>query len=194
VSTAPTTPTKPAAPVKTTKKRARTSRATVPPVASSGPVTPSTPFIGTGYDMGALIPFAGYDNGGADIGFHTPVAGGGIALGYSASQQTSIVYHAVAGEWMNYTINLSAAAPQTLFVKAGATQPGGTFHFEIDGQRIGGSVRVPFTGSDDSSPTLTAGKHIVRVVMDAVSSNGTVGNFSWFSVGSPTTSVAVGTR
>ena len=66
---------------------------------------------------------------------------------------------------------------------------GGTFHVEVDGADKTGAMVVPNTGAWQAWKTVTrtgvslsAGTHVVRVVMDADGSGGSVANFNWFKV------------
>ena len=78
-----------------------------------------------------------------------------------------------------YTIQVRVASPGT----------GGTFHLELDGISLTGSLTVPDTGdwqlwTTMSAPaaSLAAGTHVLRLAMDSVGSSGWVGNFNWVSL------------
>jgi len=61
---------------------------------------------------------------------------------------------------------------------------------EVDGADVTGTMTVPMTGAWTTWTTMTktgvalsAGPHVIRVVMDTNGGNGTsVANFNWFTV------------
>ena len=59
----------------------------------------------------------------------------------------------------------------------------------MDGADVTGPLQIPNTGSayvwqtvSKAGVSLSAGRHVVRVVMDAEGSNGWVGNFDWLNL------------
>lgn len=91
-----------------------------------------------------------------------------------------------AGEWLNYAVNVTSAGTYTMTARVASAGAGGTFHVEMDGTNVSGTMTVPNTGAWStyaiiSAPvTLTAGDHTMKIVMD---SNGattaSVGNINW---------------
>jgi len=95
-----------------------------------------------------------------------------------------------AGEWLEYTINVTAGGAYPLAVRVANIGTGAKFHVEVDGVDKTGAVAVPDTGGwqtwESISPgslTLTAGQHIIRFVFDVVGTTGGVGNYNWFMLG-----------
>jgi len=95
--------------------------------------------------------------------------------------------HAVSrtqpGEWMAYTVTVERAGVYALGARV-ASAGGGTFHIEVDGVDKTGPLAVPDTGAQDSWQDishdhifLSAGRHVLRVVMDSASPHGHVGDF-----------------
>jgi Carbohydrate binding module (family 6) len=120
----------------------------------------------------------------------TTDAGGGFDVG-----------HVQVGEWMKYTINVTAQGTYVIQQRV-ASLTGGTFHFEVDGTTVGGEMTLPNTGGwqnfmtvSSSSFSLTAGQHVVRLVMDsAVNAGQDIGNFNWFKfTAAPTEAAFSGT-
>ena len=108
--------------------------------------------------------------------------GGGDGVGYN-------IAWVKATEWLNYTVTIPATATYSFDVRVACTGSGGSFHIEVDGANKTGSIAVPNTGGWQAWTTvtktgisLTAGTHVVKVVMDANSSSGSVGNFNWFVI------------
>ena len=90
-------------------------------------------------------------------------AGGGYSLGYVSS-----------GEWLAYRCRRPATADYTLDARVASAGPGGAFHVEVDGIDVTGAMVVPNTGGWQTWQTiaapgipLTAGPHLVRVVVDS---------------------------
>jgi hypothetical protein len=90
---------------------------------------------------------------------------------------------------LKYTVKVGAAGTYALDVRVAQETSGGTFHVEVDGVNKTGSIGVPGTGGWHSWRTVTrtgislsAGTHVVRVVMDANAGNGSVANFNWFAI------------
>jgi hypothetical protein len=86
-------------------------------------------------------------------------------------------------------VSVAAAGTYSIDVRVASNGNGGTFHIEVDGANVTGTMTVPNTGAWQTWKTitktgvsLTAGQHVVRVVMDAGGATGSVGNFNWFAV------------
>jgi endonuclease/exonuclease/phosphatase family metal-dependent hydrolase len=90
-----------------------------------------------------------------------------------------------AGEWLNYTVNVTAAGNYTVVARVASAGTGGTFHIELNGSNKTDSMRIPNTGGwqayQDVSVTvqLEAGVQVMRIVYDSNGSTGAVGNISW---------------
>lgn len=148
------------------------------------PVTQS-PYGGTNWAIPGKIEAENYDNGGEGVAFHdlssTNMGGqyrsteavdlescteGGYDLGYVQ-----------AGEWVEYTVNVNQAGSYNLQARVAATVSG-TFHVELDGQNISGPIAVPGTGDwqawttlSVTTPALTTGTKVMRIVIDAAEFN-----------------------
>ena len=166
----------------------------------------STPFSGTPLTLPGTLQAEDFDNGGADVAYYdrTPGNAGGV---YRPTSSVDIAAAAdqgggytlgwvEAGEWLKYSVVVSAAGTYDLEVRVASTQSGGSFHVEANGVNITGPLTVPNTGGWQAWTTvrktgvsLAAGPQVWRLVMD---SNGvtSVGNFNWIrvSAGAATTS------
>lgn len=165
-----------------------------------GPVT-STPYGGTAVALPGTIQAENFDDGGQNVAFSdtslpneggqyrstsvdvesTPDVGGGYNIGWIA-----------AGEWLKYTVNVSAAGTYDLEMRVASSGTGGTFHIEINGANITGSLAIPNTGGWQSWATirktgvsLAAGSQVWRVVFDTVGAGGAVGNLNYIKVVAP---------
>jgi hypothetical protein len=167
----------------------------------------STPFGGTAAPIPGLIEAEDFDDGGQGIAYRdltagnsggqyrqtdvdiatTPDNGGGYILGYVA-----------AGEWLKYTVSVAATGSYTLEARVASAGPGGAFHVEVDGTDVTGPIVVATTGGWQSFQTitrgaipLTAGPHVLQIVIDTNGSTGWWGNLNylrWVSFTSPTAS------
>ena len=120
-----------------------------------------------------------YDTGGPGVGYFDLTAGndggayrdedvdikpsrdGGYAVGWLN-----------AGEWLAYTVDVADAGIYDLRLRVGSAFPGRTFDLEVDGEDVIGSIAVPQLSDWDqyqtigaSAITLTAGRHLLRMVM-----------------------------
>ena len=101
--------------------------------------------------------------------------GGGYVVGWAG-----------AGEWLAYTVNVAAPGTYTFSIRVASDGEGGTFHIAIDGVDRTGPLSVPATGGWDAWTTvtktgvgLTAGTHVLRLVMDSNGATTAVGNFNY---------------
>lgn len=160
--------------------------------------TAQAPYGGTPWPIPGTIQAENYDVGGQGVGYSvTSVNGsangyradgvdlepctdlfGGYDLGWSA-----------AGQWFNYTVNVTAAGSYVVQARVASDGPGGTFHFNVDGVSATAEIGVPDTGGWQfwdtlATPiTLTAGQHVLTLCQDAIGASGDVANVNWFSIG-----------
>ena len=104
----------------------------------------------------------------------TSDAGGGYNVGWMA-----------AGEWLAYSVQVTAGGWSTLEARVAANGAGGTLHVEANGKDITGPLTIPNTGGWQAwttvsrAVTLAAGAQTLRVVVDAAGPTGVVGNLNW---------------
>jgi glucose/arabinose dehydrogenase/type 1 glutamine amidotransferase len=157
----------------------------------------ATPFGGVARAIPGLIQAEDFDDGGQDLAYsdQDPInqggqyraegvdiencsdSGGGYDVGYT-----------LAGEWLNYTVNVTTPGLYRLYTRAASGNGGGTIHVEFGGVDKTGPITIPNTGGRQNFQTLTvlnlvldAGLQSMRVFMDSNSTNGgDIGNFNWF--------------
>jgi hypothetical protein len=163
-----------------------TPTATVTATGSSTPrVTPTpTPTLAPGaVFVPGVIQCENFAPGGEGVGYHA-VNGVDVEAttggGYDVTSTS-------AGEWLSYSAN-ATAGDYVLQVRVASAGVGGTFHIEIGGSNITGSLAVPDTGGGQSWYTLirtvtvpASGIVSMRLVMDTNGANGSTGNFNYFS-------------
>lgn len=155
-------------------------------VTVTNPVVQS-PYGGTVANIPGKIEAERYDLGGQGVSFNdlttgnsgnafradnvdieaTTDVGGGYNVGWVS-----------AGEWLEYAVNVTAAGSYNLEVRVASINSGRTFHVEMDGANISGTIAVPNTGGWQawqsvtiSNINLTAGQKVMRVVMDGADFN-----------------------
>lgn len=154
----------------------------------------STTAAVTGASVPGQIEAEDYDAGGEGVGYHDtdPANLGGAYRNDGVDIETTTdggydVGWTHAGEWLDYTINVTSAGSYALDVRVASALSGGAFHVEVDGANVTGAMSLPNTGGWQNWTTLTtnislpSGKHVLRLVMDA-SPNGFTGNFNWLKL------------
>ena len=123
--------------------------------------------------------------GGVDIET-TSDTGGGYDVGWTR-----------AGEWLDYDVNLTAGGNYTMAFRLASAAAGATFHVNVDGTNVSGTVAVPSTGGAQTWQTvnvtgiaLTSGAHTIRVQWDTNNTAGSSPNFNWFQLTNTTPIVA----
>jgi GH18 family chitinase len=151
-------------------------------VTTSGAVTvivntvsvPQSPYGGTAWSIPGTIEAERYDLGGQGVAFNdntTANQGGAFrtdAVDVEPYGNGFNVGYIVAGEWLEYTVNVTAGT-YNIQAYVAATTAGKTFRLELDGSTIG-NFTVPNTGawgtfqsSAVNSVTLTAGQKVLRI-------------------------------
>jgi glucose/arabinose dehydrogenase/PKD repeat protein len=158
----------------------------------------STPFGGTPAALPGSFEAENFDEGGAGIAYvdTTPANFGGAYRNEAVDIEPAAdagggnnVGWMVAGEWLNYTVDVVSAGTYDLEVRVASAGNGGTFHIEVGGSHITGPIQVPDTGGWQTWTTLripgiglTAGRQIWRIVMDSNGPTTAVGNLNWVRI------------
>ena len=168
-------------------------------IAVSPPSSTTWPFAGTSANLPGILEAENFDRGGQRAAYLDWDAGNnGWAyretedVDISATNDTGggyVVGWTTAGEWLTYTVNVSATASYDIGVRLAQEGHGGTFHIEVNGLDVTGPISVPSTGGWDTWTTvtipgiwLTSGQQVWRVVMDSNGYADATGNFNWISV------------
>ncbi len=164
-------------------------------VSGGGPPPASTPFGGTPVALPGTIQAENFDDGGSGIAWldassaneggkyrstnvdieSTSDTGGGYDVGWIAG-----------GEWLKYTVNVTAAGTYDLEMRVASSGNGGTFHIEVNGTNVTGAMTIPNTGGWQTWTTikktgvsLAAGTQVWRIVFDTNGPSGAVGNLNY---------------
>ena len=119
---------------------------------------------------------------------YRPLEGVGIDAIPSADGGGYFVGYTQTGEYLNYTVSVAATGTYTLNFRVASQPKGGTFHLNVDGKNVTGSLSVPSTGDwniytivSKTGVKLTAGTHVLQLVIDSHGTGtGAAGNFDWF--------------
>ncbi len=146
------------------------------------------------FQIPGTVTLADYNKGGSGVAYHDsdPQNNGGqfrakegVDVGASGAPGARFsVGWTKAGEWLTYDIKVPTAGTFKLQAKVASDGPGGVFHLEIDGKRIGDESTVPDTGGwtnwrtiDIGTATLSAGAHVLKLKMAKESEKtGSIGN------------------
>ncbi len=145
-----------------------------------------TPYGGTPAPVPGTIEAENYNNGGEGIAYHDTTTGntGGVYrtddVDVQACTDTSgcgyNVGWVVSGEWLKYTVNATSTGTYNIGFRVATTHSDASFHLEIDGANVTGSVLAPNTGAYQTYATVTtsnvniaAGQHVLRLVIDGIS-------------------------
>ncbi|MDQ3803543.1 MAG: LpqB family beta-propeller domain-containing protein [Acidobacteriota bacterium] len=182
----------PAGAVPGAKAAAARVNATSPPSLQGS----QTPFHGTPFAVPGTIQLEDFDNGGEGVAYHDATPGNqGEETTYRANIDVDLMGGPVvggteAGEWLEYTINVSASGNTYAFVtQVGSYLGGGTFHIEVDGVDKTGPLTVPDTGGwwewqtvTKTGVSLTAGQHVLRLALDTNGGSYSIGHFDTLRV------------
>ena len=157
----------------------------------------------------ARIQCEDYDLGGEGSAYHDTTAGN--AGGQYRSDNVDIgtcadtgggytVGWAVAGEWLDYTVNILQDNNYSISFRVAQGGTGGVFHLECDGVNITGPVNVPNTGGWGTYTTLTktnislaAGTHVLKLALDTTGTGGGTADFNYFDIALQNTPTATPT-
>ena len=156
--------------------------------AAAVPTSTSTPFTGTPIALPGTIEAEKFDNGGEGVAYHDTTAGNQLGAFRSTDVDIEVaasggydVGKTKPGEWLNYSVNVLTSGTYRVTFRVASLGQGGTFHLEMNGANVTGSVTVPDTGGWQNwqpvtrAVTLSAGPQMARLVMDTIAVS--VGNF-----------------
>ena len=173
---------------------------TTPPPPPPPPAGTAAPYGGTAPAVPGTIQAENFDEGGANVGYLDVTggnSGGELRTTTDVDIESTIdtgggynIGWVKAGEWLQYTVNVTTAGTYTLQFRVASPGVGGTFRLEVNGVDKTGPLTVPSTGDwqtwttfSKTGVTLSAGPQVFKLVMltNSPNTNG-VGNFNWFRI------------
>ncbi|WP_081670930.1 carbohydrate-binding protein [Sporocytophaga myxococcoides] len=146
---------------------------------------PQGPYKGTPWSIPGMIEAEHYDVGGEGFAFHEANTNGNEGLAALRNDEVDVettmdvsgsynVGYILSGEWLEYTVNVTATDKYDLNLRVAADGSGRTFHLEMDNVDITGDIIVPNTGGWQKWETitvpgidLTSGQKIMRIVFES---------------------------
>jgi carbohydrate binding protein with CBM6 domain len=148
----------------------------------------STPYGGVAAVLPGTIEAENFDEGGASVAYYdaTPGNRGGAYRQTDVDIETTAdvgggydVGWTRAGEWLQYTADVSATGTFALELRVASPSTGGTLRVEVDGADVTGPIVAPNTGGWQAWQTirvngivLQGGRRRIRLVFVAAGSNG----------------------
>ena len=173
-----------------------------PPPPPAPTPTGSSPFSGSPIVLPGQLEAEGYDRGGEGIAYHDTTAGNSsgayrtedVDIRVTSDASGSYNVKSVrAGEWLAYTVNVASTGVYDVAFRVASSGTGGTVHLTVDGTDVTGPIALPDTGGwgawktfTKSGVTLPAGVHVLKLVVDANGSTGTVADINWLNVAAAT--------
>jgi hypothetical protein len=175
--------------------------------------TTSQPYGGTPFQAGDLVEAENFDTGGEGVAYHDTDASnnGGqyrpsegvdiesspdlVVAGHGSEYDVGWTH---AGEWMNYTGTFgnfgNGGGVYDLYARVANVGSGGSFHVNVDGVNVTGSLAIPDNGGyqnytfvTKTGIPITAGQHVVQIVFDGQATSGYSGNLNYFRFAPETT-------
>lgn len=148
---------------------------------------PQTPYLGTPWPIPGKIEFENYDEGGNNVAYYDSSPGTSVPTppNFRSSEDVDIetctdagtgynLGYTVAGEWLEYTVNVAAAGTYNLVLRVACSGTGRTISITAKDVSIANNLAIPNTGGWQTwqdlavnNITLTAGVQIIRVTIGA---------------------------
>jgi len=168
----------------------RDSTIVAKPASAAPPSGGMTPYTGTPAAIPGVIAAANFDNGGEGVAYHDTTAGnlGGayrstdVDLERCADGGYDIGW-ILAGEWVNYTVNVASAGSYTVQLRVASPSGGGSLHLGFNtASNVWMAVAIPATGGWQNWTTVSvpvalgAGRQQMTLSFDSAGFN--VGSIS----------------
>ena len=166
-------------------------------VTAPAPLPTATPYSGQAVSLPGTVQAENFDHGGMNVAYYDSTTGNSgnvyrtTDVDLQATSDSGGGYNVAwmtAGEWLNYAVNVQAAGTYRLELRVASSGAGGRVHVEFGGVDATGPLDIPNTNgwqtwTTISAPvTLAAGLQHMRLVIDAASSSGVVGNLNFLRV------------
>jgi hypothetical protein len=159
----------------------------------------SGPYGGTPASLPGTLQAENFDTGGSGVAYSDSTSGNAGGA-YRTTENVDIesttdsgggydVGWTSPGEWLNYTVNVASAGTYDIAARVASAGNGGTFHIEVNGANVTGTMTIPNTGGWQTWTTITksgvslpGGTQVWRVVFDTNGASGAVGNLNYLQL------------
>ena len=122
-----------------------------------------------------------FDEGGAGVAYFDTTSGNSFGQYRNtrvdikaASDIPGYAVVAAQGEWLEYTVNVTVSGNYRIQAHVASDVGDGSFHVQVDGVNVTGSIGIPYTGEVDTNYDnvtsvtfpMTMGQHVIRVYME----------------------------
>lgn len=153
--------------------------ATILPRSSGTSAGGAGPYLGSPIALPGTVNAQDFDNGGEGVSWHDTTGGnaGGAYRNTSVdlepgSEGGNDVGWIDAGEWLNYSVNVTASAAYIVQLRVASPSGGGSMHVGFNGSNVWSVAQVPATGGWQSwttvslPVTLNAGPQLLTLLFD----------------------------
>ncbi len=136
-------------------------------------------YLGSAISIPGTVNAQDFDNGGEGVAYHDTTAGnsGGAYRGGDVDLEPSNdggndIGWIAAGEWLNYTVNVTSSGSYTLQLRVASPSGGGAMHVGFNKSGVWSAVSIPSTGSWQTwttvevPVTLNAGTQLLTLAFD----------------------------
>ncbi len=152
-----------------------------------------SPYLGSPSAIPGKIEAENYDTGGEGVAYHDADTGNSGGQ-YRPSEGVDIqsctdtgggynIGWTNAGEWLEYTVNVTTAGTYKIATRVASQSAGGTFHIEFNGVDKTGNITVPSTGGWQNWTTVNATAHLsagTQIMRFYISASGF--NLNYFNI------------
>jgi DUF1680 family protein len=146
---------------------------------------PQLPYGGTAWSIPGTIQFENYDIGGNSLAYNDASTGNTGGAIFRTDEDVDLenctdadagynIGYATAGEWLEYTVNVTNAGKYNITFRAACNGDDRTISLETDGESIANNIAIPNTGGwqiwEDvtvENVTLEAGIQVFRITIGA---------------------------
>lgn len=145
------------------------------------------PYNGTAHPIPGTIQFEEYDEGGNNVAYYDSSPGTSVPTppNYRSNEDVDLetctdagagynLGYTVAGEWLEYTVNVASAGKYNINIRVACSGTGRTISLKAKGVDIATNIAIPNTGGWQTwqdlainDVTLEAGEQIIRITIGA---------------------------
>ena len=170
---------------------------------AGGPPPATGPYGGTAAVIPGTLQAENFDEGPANLAYYDTTPGNHSGayrpttdVDLEAAADSGGGYNVArtrAGEWLQYTVDITTTGTYTLETRVAVAGSGARFSVAVDGVDRTGPIAVPDTGGWQTWRTLVtpgvalaAGRRTIRVTFVTPTAGGGVGNYNWFRLAAGT--------